>query len=175
MYIKFTGWNYHSNHREVQGGRILITWNAQMVDCVLVATQAQVIHCRVTNKISSQTFLCSFVYGASTPATREDLWSNLISWGVNHEEPWILLGDYNCTTTLGLEDAPSIGNFFTWSNGNFWSKIDRVLLNAEWHSSNLRCMAEFLEFNTLSDHSIIVVTFLSQFQLKLRPFRFLNM
>lgn len=198
MYRKFRGWNFHSNHGEVQGGRIVITWNAQMVDCVPVETHAQVIHCRVRNKITSQKFLCSFVYGASTPAAREDLWSNLISCGVNHAEPWLLLGDYNCvlslderqggqnphahdmekfisyTTTLGLEDAPSIGNFFTWSNGNFWSKIDRVLLNSDWHSSNLRCMADFLEFNTLSDHSIIMVTFLFQFQLKPRPFRFLS-
>lgn len=147
----------------------MIIWNTQKVDCVPIETHAQVIHCRVTNKINAQS-LCSFVYGASSPAAREDLWSNLISWGINHAKPWMLIADYNivlslderkgslnphahdmekflsCTTTLGLDDAPSIGNLLTWTNGTLWSKIDKVLLNAEWQSSNLRCLAEFMDF-----------------------------
>lgn len=123
----------------------------------------------------------------------------MISWGVNHEEPWILLGDFNstlslderqgglspfeadmedlisCTTTLGLEDVSSIGNGFTWTNGTIWSKIDRVLVNPEWHASNFRIMAEFIPFYTVSDHATMLVSFVESTPLKSRTFKLLNM
>lgn len=42
-----------------------------------------------------------------------------------------------CTTALGLEDAFSVGKFFTSRNGNLWSRIYRVLINTDWHSGSL--------------------------------------
>lgn len=141
MYRKFIDWKYHSNHEVVQGGRIVILWNPQQVECEPMETHAQAIHYKVINKINAQTFFCSFVYGASNPTDREELWSSLISSGVNHAQPWMLLGDFNsvlsiderqggvkfhahdmekfsaCATSIGMVDAPSIGNLFTWTNG----------------------------------------------------------
>lgn len=49
------------------------------------------------------------------------------------------------------------------------------MLNSEWQSSNMRCLTEFMEYNTCSDHSPVMVSLLSQAPLKAKPFRFLNM
>lgn len=118
---------------------------------------------------------------------------------MNHTDPWILLGDFNsilfsddrqggnspslaeiediqsCTTTLGLEDAYSIGNLFTWTNGNVWSRIDRVLVNSEWNQQRLHCLVEALPFCSQSDHSILLVSLTPQTQALNRPFKFHNM
>lgn len=123
----------------------------------------------------------------------------MISWGVNHEDPWILLGDFNstlslderqgglslfevvmdefisCTTTLGLEDVSSFGNGFTWTNSTVWFKIDRVLVNNEWHTYGFRIMAEFLPFFTVSDHTAMMVSFVEALSTKSRLFKFLNL
>lgn len=72
-------------------------------------------------------------------------------------------------------DAPSTGNKFTWTNGTYWSKIDRVLLNAEWHNEDLHCLAEFLDFNTISDHTPVMVKFMLDSPSVVKHFRFLNM
>lgn len=96
----------------------------------------------MVDKITTKSFVCSFIYAYNVVVERRDLWSSLISWGVNNYYPWILLRDYNstlsledrkggiriatcdmedflsCTITLGLEDIYSMGNRFTWLNGN---------------------------------------------------------
>lgn len=113
--------------------------------------------------------------------------------------PWIVLGDFNCifstedrqggntptlvemedflssTSNLGLEDAFSTGSQFTWTNGNIWSKIDRVLINLDWHMQNLNCLVEFLQFNTLFDHNLLVVSFPPRVRNTKNPFKFFNM
>lgn len=81
----------------------------------------------------------------------------------------------SCTTSLGLEDDASTGKQFTWTNGTIWSKIDRFLLNAEWHSVDLHCTAEFMDFNTSSDHTPILIKFITYHPPVIRPFRFINM
>lgn len=68
---------------------------------------------------------------------------------------------------LGLDDAYSIGNHFTWSKGTIWSKLVRVLLNPLLYNLNMDCLLEFLQFNTLSDHTHMVVN-LSNHQQKLK-------
>lgn len=170
-----------------------------MVTCEPLLLTPQVIHCRVLNKTTSEVFLCSFVYGLHTVVHRKDLWSSLISWGINHFDPWVILGDFNsiispnerrgsnppthaemedfisCVTTLGLEDVNSIGNFYTWTNGSVWTKLDRVLINSDWQSSSLCCTAEFLESNSLSDHTPILVLFQPTVRAFNKPFKFLNM
>lgn len=68
-----------------------------------------------------------------------------------------------------------MGNKFTWSNGSHWAKIDRVLTNSAWSSLNFNTQADFLDYNTQSDHTPIVVSFAAQTQTKGKPFKFLNM
>lgn len=199
MHRKFRGWDWCSNLEQVTGGRILIIWNPNLIECTPLSFSPQVIHCQVTDKVASKKFICSFVYSFNTVAERADLWNSLISWGVNNNEHWILLGDFNstlnaedrlsgipiansdmdafvsCTTVLGLEDMFSIGKKFTWSNGTHWAKLDRVLHNSLWNSLNFTCQADFMDYNTLSDHTPALVNLSAQTLTKAKPFKFLNM
>lgn len=134
------------------------------------------------------------MYGSSSLYETRDLWSSLISWGVCHDDPWMLLGDFNstlhpderqgsldpiaaervdflsCATALGLEDSASTGNFFTWTNNTVWSKIHRVLLNQKWHVNGIVCLSEFLDFNTSSDHTTVVVNLAYYAPPAIKPF-----
>lgn len=87
MLRKLKYWNFHSNHYVVNGGRIVICWNPVQVDCEILLTLPQIVHCPIKNKTSSKQFICSFVYGANNLYERRDLCSSLISWGVNNKEP----------------------------------------------------------------------------------------
>lgn len=170
-----------------------------MIDCTPLDVSPQSIHYQETDKIISKKFICSFVYGFNTFVSRRDLWSSLISWGINSNEPWILMGDFNstlsvedrstriqiansdmddfvaCTSTLGLEESFSMGSKFTCTNGSHWAKLDRVLTNSTWSSLHLNCQVEFLQYNTLSDHTPIVVSLDAQTPTRDKPFKFLNM
>lgn len=139
------------------------------------------------------------MYGFNTVVARRDLWNSLISWGMNNNEPWMLLGDFNsnlsiddrngsipiansnikefisCITTLGLEYAFSTGSRFTWTNGTHWAKLDRVLHNSIWSSLNMECWANFVPYNTLPEHTPILVSLSPQQHSLNKPFRFLNM
>lgn len=68
-----------------------------------------------------------------------------------------------------------MGNRFTWSSGSHWAKLDRVLINAAWSSLNFNTQADFLDYNTLSDHTPTVVYFHAQPHTKDKPFKLLNM
>lgn len=100
LFNKFKNWESHCNHEVVDGGRIIILWNPQYVYCIPLDTCPQVVHCRIFNKITSQTFMCSFVYAFNTLSERTDLWNSLISWGINHDDPWILLGEFNSVLSI---------------------------------------------------------------------------
>jgi len=98
-----------------------------------------------------------FAYGYNTISARRALWKDLKRWCPS--SPWIVLGDFNsilsqddkhngehvsnyevsdfreCCADLGLADLNATGCHFTWSNGSVWSKIDRVMVNPLWSSS----------------------------------------
>lgn len=81
----------------------------------------------------------------------------------------------SCATMLGLDDVFSVSSRFTWSNGTHWAKLDRVLVNSNWNALNLDCQAEFLPYNSLSDHTPFVVSLSPHTPTRNKPFRFLNM
>lgn len=84
-------------------------------------------------------------------------------------------GFLSCTTVLGIEDAFSVGSHYIWTNGSHWAKLDRVLLNSTWNSLNINYQVEFLQYNSLSDHTPIMVNLSAQVQTKDEPFKILNM
>lgn len=102
MHRKFRDWSWCSNLNTVEGGRILIMWNPLLVDCNPRDITKQAVHCSIVDKTTSKKFACSFVYGFNIVADKRELWSSLISWGINNYDPWILLGDFN--STLFLDD-----------------------------------------------------------------------
>lgn len=77
MRRKFWDWNYTSNHLNSEGGRIVIIWDPLLVDCNVIHTTSQIIHCNIKCKITQNSFQCSFVYGLHTIVDRRDLWNTL--------------------------------------------------------------------------------------------------
>ncbi|GAA0162660.1 hypothetical protein LIER_18701 [Lithospermum erythrorhizon] len=98
---------------------MLILWDGSRVKCDVLGIDSQHIHLR-----------------------RRKLWDHLTLVGSSLTLPWIIAGDFNCYSSsndkvgggtlrpydikdllnfrmaLGLEDAPSMGSFFTWTNGS---------------------------------------------------------
>ncbi|GAA0166754.1 hypothetical protein LIER_21839 [Lithospermum erythrorhizon] len=135
---------------------MLILWDGSRVNCDVLEVDSQHIHLRVICKVTQVSFIVTFVYPVYCIVERRKLWDHLTLVGSSLTLPWIVAGDFNCYSSyndkvgrgalrpydikdlldfrmaLGLEDAPSMGSFFTWTNGSIWSKLDRVLMNSVW-------------------------------------------
>nr|GMC74362.1 uncharacterized protein LOC109184888 [Ipomoea batatas] len=133
------------------------------------------------------------------PTAMRDLWSKLISLRSSVSLPWMICGDFNtvkspdekiggvvptnyftkdlvnCCTYLDVIDAPSIGNFLTWSNSRVKAKLDRVLIDPLWANGNYSCSVEFKEFDCISDHCPMLIKLFNSCVATNRPFKFFNM
>ncbi|KAK4389648.1 putative mitochondrial protein [Sesamum angolense] len=117
--------------------------------------------------------------------------------------PWLILGDFNCVKSptekqlgttltwyelkdfadcclsLGLNDAPTTGCYFTWYSNSesnpVWCKLDRVLYNNEWLEAGLLYNVHFSPPGCLSDHSPGIVSIIDPLASQPKPFRFFNM
>ncbi|RAL42438.1 hypothetical protein DM860_016725 [Cuscuta australis] len=160
----------------------------------------QMVSCRCRILGDTKQFLISIVYGHNDPTKRRDLWSDISSLAGQIHIPWCLIGDFNsilscedrrggnpvtleeirdfkeCIQDNGLEELPSEGARYTWSNKQgqgkrIFSKLDRALTNVEW----------VLQFNSkviikeegLSDHSPLFIN--NWKQEKRHTFRFCDM
>ncbi|KAL0305338.1 UNVERIFIED_CONTAM: hypothetical protein Scaly_2988000 [Sesamum calycinum] len=149
----FPGWCQTNNFDVIASGRILIIWNPAVIDPVPKDISPQVIHCRAKNKSSQLFFYISFTYGLYTVVHRRSMWEKLLELGQPMNMPWLILGDFNCVKSptekqlgatptwyelkdfadcclsLGLNDAPTTGCYFTWYSNNesnsVWCKLDR--------------------------------------------------
>ncbi|PPE01339.1 hypothetical protein GOBAR_DD01665 [Gossypium barbadense] len=99
-------------------------------------------------------FLCTAVYGSPQKNTREYLWGELDTVGVNVVEPCTMARNFNAILRcderqcepvshnagcsqfssfvfrLGLNDLGFQGLMFTWNMGNLFHRLDRSLCNA---------------------------------------------
>ncbi|KAJ6959613.1 hypothetical protein NC653_037845 [Populus alba x Populus x berolinensis] len=80
-----------------------------------------------------------------------------------------------CCSDLGLADLNYYGSHFTWSNGNVWSKLDRVLANPLWSLSHTSVHVHFDNLGAFSDHSPATVSFHPQQLMGKKCFKFFNM
>ncbi|XP_022842022.1 uncharacterized protein LOC111365716 [Olea europaea var. sylvestris] len=156
MRNKFDGFMQVNNFCTHRAGWILILGNSSKVKLEVLETNPQVIHCIVTFKVTSYTFVVSFVYAFHTIVSRRPLWNNIMDFNANVSLPWMILGDFNdvlkfneknngaevtpyeiqdfanCCLHAGLTNVRSIGCLYTWTNNSVWSKIDRAMVNDIW-------------------------------------------
>ena len=149
--FRLKAWKFVCNAESAAYARIIVFWNPETVKVDMLQFSAQGIHVKVTSLVQQFYFTATFIYGYNTIAARRDLWENLRRWGP--DAPWLLLGDFNsilsqedkhngelvstyetsdfrnCCSDLGIADLNSTGSHFTWTNGNIWIKIDRVMAN----------------------------------------------
>ncbi|GJS66832.1 metallophosphoesterase 1-like protein isoform X1 [Tanacetum coccineum] len=101
--IAFGGWDWVSNSiHSTSGCRIMIGWDKNKVDLMVVHMTRQVMLVVVEIVKSKQKVFCSFVYASNLGVERRSLWNELrnelrriktITIGC----PWILMGDFNVT------------------------------------------------------------------------------
>lgn len=159
----------------------------------------QAIHIRILCLRTKSDFLASIMYGFNTIVQIRPLWSELQSFGDYCGLPWLILGDFNtvlsqskkkgglnvtnyqtkdfvdCVASLGLTDLRYVVCSFTWMSPSVCSKLDRVLVNSSWMSSNLDGIAEFVASSCVSDHALIIVSLPESRVKKVKPFKFFNM
>ena len=80
-----------------------------------------------------------------------------------------------CKMNAGISDAPSSGNFYTWTNGKTWCKLDRVLVNSAWLDAGWLAHGHFAMPGYLSDHSSCIINALDEQCRGRKSFKFLNM
>lgn len=192
-------WNFAHNFDIADNGRMVVLWDSNKVDCVVLGIEPQCIHCRVVCKVSQQAFLCTFIYGFYSPAKRKPIWDFLKQVGQTCITPWVVLGDFNvvksiteriggvtpniyqmkdfedCCSYLGLEDSPASGEFYTWTNNSVKAKLDRVLINGAWHANDLVCHTTFHKMRSYTDHCPSIVEIFERQNGRSKPFKFFAM
>ncbi|XP_074298627.1 uncharacterized protein LOC141629546 [Silene latifolia] len=193
-YSSFCNYNMHHN------GRIWLLWDTSTTKVSVLQEHAQVVHCLVQHFASGRSFHLSVVYGSNCPMARQSLWNSPIQQS-HQTGPWVVMGDFNivryahekisntppdltdmtdfnsCLSEYGLDDMHGSGSDFTWFNKQevntrVYSKLDRVLINADWLISFTQTTAQFLPPG-ISDHFPALLSF-SNDPLPKKQFKFLN-
>ncbi|GKC92941.1 putative reverse transcriptase domain-containing protein [Tanacetum coccineum] len=134
-----TNFVYPEGTMEAQNCRIIVGWDSDVVDVILLSSHGQVMHFEVSLIIDKRKFFVSFIYGENDPKDRLGLWENLNDHMVfTDNKPLLMLGDFNailysedhskgfaniyqtirefrsCVQQLGMEYLARNGLFFTW-------------------------------------------------------------
>ncbi|GKC89452.1 RNA-directed DNA polymerase, eukaryota, reverse transcriptase zinc-binding domain protein [Tanacetum coccineum] len=186
----------------VRGSRIILGWNPDIVNVVVISSNDQVMHTCVFFKADKKVF-CFFVYTHNRYIQRRDLWQNLLTYKIYvRNRPWCILGDFNvslhvddkstgtstidtgmrdfqsCVEDIMVSDVNSTGLRYTWNqkpNGDdgILKKIDRIMANMEFLASFVGASALFQPYCIL-DHAPAVLRVPMLLVTKPRLFKFCN-
>ncbi|XP_070002870.1 uncharacterized protein [Nicotiana sylvestris] len=95
-------WKVYSDETINERGWIWILWKEQLVQVNIILFSDQLVHCKVKDKSTQNTFDITFVYGKNTIAERRNLWGQLRQIQSNIQEAWLLTGDFN--NMLSVDD-----------------------------------------------------------------------
>lgn len=198
MKKKFSNWNHCHNLDLASPARILVLWKADRLDLEILHITVQAIHYKFTCKITSSSFIITFVYGLHSITSRRPLWDFICSMESDISLPWILVGDFNsirspsnkingsevigyeisdfnsCCLTSDLSDLTLLGAFFSWSNGSVFSQIVRAIVNPASHQSFPQSFAHVSDIGRLSDHGEIIISVRSDLSPRVKGFKFSN-
>ncbi|GJR40802.1 hypothetical protein Tco_1216486 [Tanacetum coccineum] len=165
-----------------KGCCIMVGWNKDVVDLLVVAYTSQAIHMKITHRADNKIIFCTFVYASNDPKERRILWADLgYHKGLVCGSPWILLGDFNvalnmedsffgssrmnsamcdfkdCVDNIDVFDIYSFGLHYTWNQkpkgrGGILKKLDCIMGNVEFTDLFPGSYALFLPYR-ISDHS----------------------
>ncbi|GJY93449.1 putative RNA-directed DNA polymerase [Tanacetum coccineum] len=197
-------WDWTSNGACCdKGTRIIVGWNHNDVDVVVITQDAQAIHTRIWLKAKRKEVFCSFIYAHNRYTQRHSLWRNLSMHKLYiRDRPWCLLGDFNAT--LFLEDSTASGanidismrEFrdcveeievmavhrtglqFTWNQkpkgaNGILKKLDRIMANMAFNDQFVGAHAIFRPYR-VSDHSPFVLYLPTLCKVNPKPFKFFN-
>ncbi|KAI0513575.1 hypothetical protein KFK09_009600 [Dendrobium nobile] len=145
-----------NNFRDSSPGRLWIKWDSSAVSFNSICSTSQIIH-GILSIGSFPPIYISVIYASNSIDERKDLWNILADNIRPQDQPWIILGDFNCYIfesekaggtsphssqlgelnnmifNCGVQDLSSTGLFYTWFNQRVVDpihiKLDRVLVN----------------------------------------------
>ncbi|GJU88164.1 hypothetical protein Tco_1300587 [Tanacetum coccineum] len=171
----FRCWDWTSNGGLCPHGcRIIVGWNVDIVQVMVIAQSTQALHVKIVHKASNKTIFCSFIYAGNKQAKRRVLWRDL---GVHKHAvrglPWILKGDFN--VALNMEDTYSGSSSMNSAmcDGGFLRKLDRIMSNEEFINTFPGAYGLFQPYR-ISDHSPAVLKIPTLTASKPKPFKFYN-
>ncbi|PWA86967.1 RNA-directed DNA polymerase, eukaryota, Reverse transcriptase zinc-binding domain protein [Artemisia annua] len=86
-----------------KGSHVILGWNDDIVDVMVIAQTNQVMHVHVNMKAENKALFYSLVYVDKYYIDHRALWMNLNMHSLLMKgNPWVLLGDFN--VSLNLED-----------------------------------------------------------------------
>ncbi|GJW93328.1 hypothetical protein Tco_0173000 [Tanacetum coccineum] len=200
----FHHWSWASNGNCCsKGTRIILGWNHNDVDIVIINQDDQSIHVRVWLKLERKELFCSFVYAHNRYIQRHDLWKNLcLHKHYVRDRPWCILGDFNaslflhdssdgnscidismrefkeCVEEIEVMDVQNSGLQYTWSQkpkgkNGLLKKIDRIMANLDFNDKFIGAHAIFKPYRN-SDHSPSILYIPIVTKPKPKPFKFYN-
>nr|GEX46926.1 hypothetical protein [Tanacetum cinerariifolium] len=137
----FGNWDWISNNACCSvGTRIIVGWDPNCVNFMVMEQSAQVIHYYVAPLNGDKKFHWSFIYAHVHIMERRSLWRSLHKYKRSiQDEPWVILGYFNaildpseksmggskittamgdfreCVSDIGMEDIAMFGLRFTWN------------------------------------------------------------
>ncbi|GJX13355.1 hypothetical protein Tco_0205113, partial [Tanacetum coccineum] len=201
----FRHWNWTSNGACcLKGTRIILGWNYNDVDVMVLNQDDQVMHVRVWLKMEKKELFCTFVYAHNRYTQRRTLWNSLrLHKHYVRDRPWCILGDFNaalflqdysaghsnidismrefkeCVEDLQVMDVQYSGLQYTWTqkpmgNAGLLKKIDRIMANLSFNDTFAGAHAVFKPYRN-SDHAPSVLRIPTVNKLKHQPFKFFNL
>ncbi|GJS62835.1 uncharacterized protein Tco_0677399 [Tanacetum coccineum] len=158
-----------------KGTRIILGWNDDLVDVMIMAQTDQVMHLQVNIRADNKAFLCSIIYVDNYYVSQRALWHNLVGMLLIMLIAWFYLvilmqlviidhscGEFKeCVQRMQVMDVNATGRHFTWNkkpkgSNCILKKIDRIM-------SNYHFLVDFpgsfaiVQPYRISDHSPCVI------------------
>ncbi|GJU23584.1 RNA-directed DNA polymerase, eukaryota, reverse transcriptase zinc-binding domain protein [Tanacetum coccineum] len=185
-------------------GRIVVGWNADEVDIMVVQSCSQTVLYLVEIAQTKVKFFVSFVYASNSCVERRSLWNelNMHKCSVN-QRAWVLMGDFNVThkpeehsngsshmsidmhdfndavNTMEVEDICSSGFHFTWTK-SLKNAMCSTLKKLDRIMINENFLMQFEKAHGIflpylvSDHCPAIMTIPKGISKKKKSFRFAN-
>ncbi|KAJ8436062.1 hypothetical protein Cgig2_000358 [Carnegiea gigantea] len=167
-------WQWRHNATRTERGRIILCWHLRRYRFSLISMTDQLLYREATHLPTGKNFHITFIYGRNLVDQRLPLWKGLKAISQSMDDPWCVLGDFNSILHQGdrirgidvtdgeIKDFTACiqhcGAFFTWTNKQIWSRIDRALHNGFWYACHDFTHMHYLP-QALSDHTPIILSF----------------
>nr|GEU84750.1 hypothetical protein [Tanacetum cinerariifolium] len=168
----FKKWQWTSNGLKcTKGSRIILGWNPDVVNVVVISFDAQVMHICIYFKADKMEVLVSFGgFNVSLFVDEKSTGSSFIDTGMRDFQDYV--------DALEMSDVNSTGLRFTWNqkpkgDNGVLKKTDRIMANIEFYTSFVGSSAIFQPYQ-ISDHSLAVLRVPMISRIKPCPFKFSN-
>ncbi|XP_021979680.1 uncharacterized protein LOC110875789 [Helianthus annuus] len=201
----FRNWSWTSNGGLCdRGARVILGWNSDIVDVMILSQSDQVIHAQLWSKTGNTSVFGSFVYAKNKYQDRRALWENLCGHAILcRDKPWFVMGDFNsalhmedslfgtsiqtigmrefydCVKNSDLLDVKGHGMQYTWNQKpkegiGLLRKIDRVMCNVKGLDMFPEAYVMYHVYR-VSDHTPCILKLTKEPKVsKPKPFKFAN-